>query len=562
MNENQIAFIICSNNAQYYNECVRYIQELKIPEEYSTDIICVQEADSMAQGYNAGMRASDARYKVYLHHDTFILNQNFIYDILNIFKKDEMIGMLGVIGARTLPADAKCYLEWNIGNVRAYDGRVLMELDLFQISEKEYIEVNAVDGLIMITQYDIPWREDFLDGWDFYDISQSLEMKKNGYKVAVPYQKTAWCYHDCGVSKLKTYDDYRKKMIGEYPEFFRGEIDEEIVQQNKKEIQEVENIQKSLIQLLEKRKYEMLNEIIERARSLWILDTQIREIVNLMEIYSLERDSISGKHSEWMELGSWGEIYEYYNWIRHVLLWIEQGREDERAELLKEKVRSRKISRDAIRKISNITLLSTSNVYQYLLKEEKKEPLVSVMVPVYNSEEVMRETLDCILQQTYCNLEIIVVGDAGLRQASGKYIAVIDHNNLWKSDKLEKQISFLEEHPTYSACFTWADIIDKSKNITSKEWGKLHGDNLGENEWSKKLRLDEKCFYTPSACIRKEFLEKTEYYPDGLAELPDNKLWLRLLCEGTVYILQEELVYCGSFREQGESLRSWTGKKI
>lgn len=55
MNEKQIAFIICTNNPQYYNECVQYIHELTVPDGYSTDIICIQEAPSMAAGYNAGM---------------------------------------------------------------------------------------------------------------------------------------------------------------------------------------------------------------------------------------------------------------------------------------------------------------------------------------------------------------------------------------------------------------------------------------------------------------------------------------------------------------------------
>ena len=78
MDNKKIAFIICVNNMQYYEECLRYIQELEVPDGYSTDILCIQEADSMTQGYNGGMQASDAKYKVYLHQDTFILNRNFI----------------------------------------------------------------------------------------------------------------------------------------------------------------------------------------------------------------------------------------------------------------------------------------------------------------------------------------------------------------------------------------------------------------------------------------------------------------------------------------------------
>lgn len=45
MNTKQVAFIICTNNMQYYSECVRYIQDLYVPPGYDIDIICIQDAD-------------------------------------------------------------------------------------------------------------------------------------------------------------------------------------------------------------------------------------------------------------------------------------------------------------------------------------------------------------------------------------------------------------------------------------------------------------------------------------------------------------------------------------
>ena len=113
MNLKKIAFIICADNSQYYEECVRYIQELHVPEGYCTDILCIQEADSMAQGYNGGMNASDAKYKVYIQQNTFILNRDFLNDMLRIFAGDAKIGMLGVLGAEKLPEDADCRTCWN-----------------------------------------------------------------------------------------------------------------------------------------------------------------------------------------------------------------------------------------------------------------------------------------------------------------------------------------------------------------------------------------------------------------------------------------------------------------
>lgn len=168
MNKQKIAFIICTNNALYYEECVRYINELEVPVGYCTDIICIQEANSMAEGYNAGMQASDAKYKVYLHQDTLILNRNFISDLLQVFNSDKAIGMLGVLGMEKVPLDADCCLNWKVGSIIAYDGHCVMDTNFFEQRENQsWQEVEAVNGLLIATQYDILWREDVLDGWDF-----------------------------------------------------------------------------------------------------------------------------------------------------------------------------------------------------------------------------------------------------------------------------------------------------------------------------------------------------------------------------------------------------------
>ena len=114
MNEKEICFIICTNDKLYAEECLYYINHLIIPEGYQIDILTVEEAKSMTSGYNEAMEYSQAKYKVYLHHDTFIVNPFFIQDILDIFQSDKQIGMIGVIGAPKIPKngimwDAKRY---------------------------------------------------------------------------------------------------------------------------------------------------------------------------------------------------------------------------------------------------------------------------------------------------------------------------------------------------------------------------------------------------------------------------------------------------------------------
>lgn len=81
----EICFIICTNDLLYAEECIFYINRLKVPEDICVDILTVEDARSLASAYNEAMRYSKAKYKVYLHHDTFIVNPYFIHDCVKLF---------------------------------------------------------------------------------------------------------------------------------------------------------------------------------------------------------------------------------------------------------------------------------------------------------------------------------------------------------------------------------------------------------------------------------------------------------------------------------------------
>lgn len=213
-NEKAICFIICTNNKLYAEECIYYIRRLAIPDGFQLNVLTVEEARSMTAGYNEAMRCSDAKYKIYLHHDTFIINQNFIEDILHIFQSDEQIGMIGVIGASQIPANGIMWDSTRYGML--YEQHIYETVMLSNQCREPLEEVEAVDGLLMATQYDISWREDLFDKWDFYDCSQSMEFIRHGYKIVVPRMESPWCVHDCGFLNLENYDTEREKFIAEY----------------------------------------------------------------------------------------------------------------------------------------------------------------------------------------------------------------------------------------------------------------------------------------------------------------------------------------------------------
>ncbi|MDO4966189.1 MAG: glycosyltransferase family 2 protein [Lachnospiraceae bacterium] len=119
--------------------------------------------------------------------------------------------------------------------------------------------------------------------------------------------------------------------------------------------------------------------------------------------------------------------------------------------------------------------------------------LVSVVIPVYNAEACIADTIRSIKSQTYKNFEIILVDDGstddsvnviseflcenirlitgkggsaaiarntGIEEAKGRYIAFLDADDLWDPEKLEKQLAFMEKHNA-AFSFTGYEFADE-----------------------------------------------------------------------------------------------------
>lgn len=217
-NEKKFCFIICTNDELQMRECELYLSLLKVPEGYECEFITISDAKSMTSGYNEGMNASDARYKIYMHQDTFIVDPLFLERLLRIFKKDKKTGMVGIVGAERLSKDGVMWHEERCGNFYRLDSHISAGVDGFVHLKKGNREVEVIDGFLMATQYDLPWREDILNGWDFYDVSQCMEFRRAGYKIIVPAQKSLWAIHACGSPAFWHYNESREITLKEYPE--------------------------------------------------------------------------------------------------------------------------------------------------------------------------------------------------------------------------------------------------------------------------------------------------------------------------------------------------------
>lgn len=126
--------------------------------------------------------------------------------------------------------------------------------------------------------------------------------------------------------------------------------------------------------------------------------------------------------------------------------------------------------------------------------------LASVIIPVYGAEKYIEATVRSVLNQTYKNLEILIVDDGcldrsieiclhftdsrikiipqknrglagarntGIRHAQGEYLAFLDADDLWLPEKLEKHISHLESDAELGVSFSRSAFIDE----TGKPWG-------------------------------------------------------------------------------------------
>ncbi len=194
--------------------------------------------------------------------------------------------------------------------------------------------------------------------------------------------------------------------------------------------------------------------------------------------------------------------------------------------------------------------------------------LVSVVVPVYNVEAYIAETIQSILNQTYSNFEILIVNDGatdrsieiiqtfddpritlihqenqgvsaarnrGIAQAKGEYIALIDGDDIWVPEKLEKHVQHLENSPQVGLSFCRSAFID------------LNGVPLGIYQLPQLTQIDPHHILCRNPIgngsvpvIRRAALEAIKhpsiqnnseffaYFDENLHHLEDVECWLRI----------------------------------
>lgn len=195
-------------------------------------------------------------------------------------------------------------------------------------------------------------------------------------------------------------------------------------------------------------------------------------------------------------------------------------------------------------------------------------PLVSIITPTYNSERFVAETIRSVLAQTYANWELLIVDDASsdetvsivqqfakqddriklhtlqtnsgaaiarntaIEMASGDYIAFLDADDLWKAEKLEKQIAFMQKNDI-AVSFSSYELMDEAGNSLQKMIKALPKVN-----YSKMLKSN----YIGNLTGMYDASKLGKVYMPNIRKRQDWALWLQLVHNvGYAYSLPEPL---------------------
>ena len=200
----------------------------------------------------------------------------------------------------------------------------------------------------------------------------------------------------------------------------------------------------------------------------------------------------------------------------------------------------------------------------------KNTPLVSVLIPAYNSREYIQECIYSVVNQSYANIEIVVVDDGStddtvgicrsldyqitlieqqntgrggardraLKNANGEYIAFLDHDDLLINSSIEERVNFLESNKDIGWVFTDAMEFDEAGDLKlfldQFPWLDLKEDNFSQ--------LLKGCFpLTSTVMIQSHLLRRVGGFNRALNYGEDLELFLRLLLISKVGMMRKVL---------------------
>lgn len=182
---------------------------------------------------------------------------------------------------------------------------------------------------------------------------------------------------------------------------------------------------------------------------------------------------------------------------------------------------------------------------------------VSVVVPAYNAERTITDTLASVVAQTFKDIEVIVIDDGsvdgtarvareagdervrvistrnggvaaarnrGIAEAKGEFVALLDADDLWLPTKLERQVALLESRPSVGMCFTAAERVD----INTRPVGRIPAREYRDYCEALLLYSVVVSAGASSAMIRRTLALEIDGFDTSFSQSADWDFWLRL----------------------------------
>lgn len=222
-------------------------------------------------------------------------------------------------------------------------------------------------------------------------------------------------------------------------------------------------------------------------------------------------------------------------------------------------------------------------------------PLVSVVIASYNHAAYVRACLDSVRAQTLQDFEIIITDDGsadetvaiiqglddprirlevfptnrgaciafnhGISLARGRYIAILNSDDCFLPEKLQRQMDFLESHPGIGAVFAYPQLINEIggqfADSEHKDFSVFHTLNRDRYAWLRHFFDHGNCLCHPTVLIRRECYEQVGLLDARLAQVPDLDFWIRLTRRFEIHILNEPLL---SFRIRDNQQNASAGR--
>lgn len=215
------------------------------------------------------------------------------------------------------------------------------------------------------------------------------------------------------------------------------------------------------------------------------------------------------------------------------------------------------------------------------------KPLISVILPSYNHAKYISIAIESVLNQTFTNYELLISDDCStdgtidviknyhdiriktffsqqnqgatfnhnflISQAKGDFIALISSDDVWFPERLEKQILFMEQNPSFAACFSQAEFIDEKGNHLEIIPNVFQQPNRTQAEWLEYFYTKGNCICHPSLLIRRNIYQELGMYNLAMRQLPDFDMWIRVVKRYPIFILQESLVQHRRFIGTGQN---------